>query len=350
MEGHDQGETRKKKVSFLSIYYKILPLILLLVRNSSSIRNPSFRFDILLVSVDAHKEKHSSSAENQCSKRDEFNDLLQKFLSSLFFQEVATPVRPFKVGDRRQQQQQQNKPNSGQGNKLNIFNNNRPPPRIRPPVPNSEGKKQQPLKTTTPTTTTALPAEDEYEYVDYVDGELGAEVVTTTTTTTQRPTTKRRVRRPKMSTTSTTTTAVPFIEEEFFEEEFFEEEIVEPVTTPAPRLRRPNGSLRGTGTRPSRSSTTTTATPSTSATSLSIDDEPIQLPSKPNPSLFNRRTAVVNILKRRGSTTPLPAQEIFNEYDELIDEELVDQAPVVTQVKHFNVNVTAKTCLRILFV
>uniref|UniRef100_A0A0N8AXN4 Cuticular protein analogous to peritrophins 1-H n=1 Tax=Daphnia magna TaxID=35525 RepID=A0A0N8AXN4_9CRUS len=256
---------------------------------------------------------------------------------------VAAPVRPVKAGGGRQQQQQ-NKPNSGQGNKLNIFNNNRPPPRIRPPVPNSEGKKQQPVKTTTPSTTTALPAEDEYEYVDYVDGELGVEVVTTTTTTTQKPTTKRRVRRPKMSTTSTTTTSAPLVEEFIDDEVFLDEEIIEPVTTPAPRPRRPNGSLRGSGTRLSQSSTTSTTVASTSTTTLApaIEEEPIQLPSKPNPSLFNRRTSVVNILKRRSSTTTAPSQDIFNEYDEIVDE-VVDEAPPVTQATTVKTTTTTTT-------
>jgi hypothetical protein len=64
------------------------------------------------------------------------------------------------------------------------------------------------------------------------------------------------------------------------------------------------------------------------------EEEPIELPSRPSPSLFNRRTAVVNILKRRGgSTTTAPPQEIFNEYDELVEEDLaVDQAPAVVEV------------------
>lgn len=189
------------------------------------------------------------------------------------------------------------------------------------------------MKTTTPSTTTALPAEDEYEYVDYVDGELGVEVVTTTTTTTQKPTTKRRVRRPKMSTTSTTTTSAPLVEEFIDDEVFLDEEVIEPVTTAAPRPRRPNGSLRGSGTRLSQSSTTSTTVASTSTTTLApaVEEEPIQLPSKPNPSLFNRRTSVVNILKRRSSTTTAPSQDIFNEYDEIVDE-VVNEAPPVTQV------------------
>lgn len=248
---------------------------------------------------------------------------------------------PAKVGGRRQQQQQQqNKPGSGQGNRLNIFNNNRPPPRIRPPVPNSEGnKKQQPVKTTTPTTTTALPAEEEFEYVDYVDGEipLGEEVIATTTTTTSTPPPppRRRFRRPKMSTTSTTTTA-PF-EEEYVDDAVFEEEIVAPVTTPAPRPRRPNAALRATGTRPARSSTTspttTSTTPTSTAAATVAEEEPIELPSKPNPSLFNRRTAVVNILKRRGgsTTTAPPQEEIFNEYDAFVEEDLVDETPAVVE-------------------
>lgn len=252
---------------------------------------------------------------------------------------AAPPAKPVKVGGGRQQQQQQqqqNKPGSGQGNRLNIFNNNRPPPRIRPPVPNSEGNKKQPMKTTTPTTTTALPAEEEFEYVDYVDGEvpLGEEVVatTTTTTTTPPPPPRRRFRRPKMSTTSTTTTSAPLVEEEFVDDAAFEEEVVEPVTTSAPRPRRPNAALRATGTRPARSSTTTSTTSTTTSTAVPVaEEEPIELPSRPSPSLFNRRTAVVNILKRRGSTTTVPPQEIFNEYDELVEEDLVDQAPAVVE-------------------
>jgi hypothetical protein len=58
------------------------------------------------------------------------------------------------------------------------------------------------------------------------------------------------------------------------------------------------------------------------------------LPSKPNPSLFNRRTAVVNILKRRGgsTTTAPPQEEIFNEYDAFVEEDLVDETPAVVEV------------------
>jgi hypothetical protein len=138
-----------------------------------------------------------------------------------------------------------------------------------------------------------------------------------------------------MSTTSTTTTSAPFLEEEYVDDAVFEEEIIEPVTTPAPRPRRPNAALRATGTRPARSSTTspTTTSTTTSTSAPVVEEEPIELPSKPNPSLFNRRTAVVNILKRRGgSTTTVPPQDIFNEYDEIVEEDLVDQSPAVSEV------------------